>query len=86
MEIINEEQDYYINRMELHSDIARNQALKENVFAIIPCILNKIPIFICGKPGCSKSLAISLIFSSLRGKKSKDEFLMKFPELTMVSF
>jgi hypothetical protein len=56
--------------MELTSDIAVNQAIKENIFAIIPCIINKIPIFICGKPGCSKSLAITLIFSNFKGRKS----------------
>jgi E3 ubiquitin-protein ligase RNF213 len=54
--------------------IAINQALKENIFAIIPCIINKIPIFICGKPGCSKSLAINLIFANLKGSKSSDSY------------
>jgi hypothetical protein len=48
--------------MELPEGTAVNTALKENIFAVIPCIVNKIPIFICGKPGCSKSLAITLIF------------------------
>jgi hypothetical protein len=44
--------------MKLLPGIAINKALKENIFAVIPCLANKIPIFICGKPGCSKSLAI----------------------------
>jgi E3 ubiquitin-protein ligase RNF213 len=48
--------------MDLQEGTAVNQALKENIFAIIPCIINRIPIFICGKPGCSKSMAISLVF------------------------
>jgi hypothetical protein len=60
--------------MELSKDIAINKALKENIFAIIPCIINKIAIFICGKPGCSKSLAISLIFANFRGSKSIDPY------------
>ena len=60
--------------MELFDYIAINQALKENIFAIIPCIINKIPIFICGKPGCSKSLAINLIFANLQGSKSVDSY------------
>jgi E3 ubiquitin-protein ligase RNF213 len=72
--------------MELTSDIAVNQALKENIFAIIPCIINKMPIFICGKPGCSKSLAISLIFANLKGQKSVDEYFKKLQEFVMVSF
>lgn len=56
--------------MEIPEGTALNLALRENIFAIIPCILNRIPIFICGKPGCSKSLAIQLIFANLRGDKS----------------
>lgn len=31
--------------------IARNEALCENIFALIVCICNKIPILLCGKPG-----------------------------------
>jgi E3 ubiquitin-protein ligase RNF213 len=44
--------------MNIEDGIAVNLALKENVFAIIPCVMNKIPILICGKPGSSKSMAI----------------------------
>ncbi len=72
--------------MELEKGIAVNLALKENVFAIIPCIMNKIPIFICGKPGCSKSMAISLIFENLKGEKSVDPFFKTLSNLIMVSF
>ena len=80
------EQNDYLVRMDLPEATAINQALKENIFAIIPCIINKIPVFICGKPGCSKSLAISLIFANLRGTKSSDCYFKTLPELTMVSF
>jgi E3 ubiquitin-protein ligase RNF213 len=72
--------------MELPDGIAVNQALKENIFAVIPCIIKKIPIFICGKPGCSKSMAISLVFANLKGKKSIDPYFQTLKELIMVSF
>ena len=72
--------------MEIPKGIAINKALKENVFAIIPCIITKIPVFICGKPGCSKSLATTLVFSNLKGDKSKDEYFKLLPELIMMSF
>jgi E3 ubiquitin-protein ligase RNF213 len=85
-EMLELEQNDYICRMELTPDIAVNQALKENIFAIIPCIINKIPIFICGKPGCSKSLAITLIFANLRGSKSVDSYFKTIEEFVMVSF
>jgi len=84
--LLNEENDF-LNRMEpLPDDIARNQALRENVFALIVCILTKIPIFICGKPGCSKSLAVKLVFEHLRGKNSRDEYFRTLPELILVSY
>ena len=73
-------------RMNLPPKIALNQALMENIFAIVPCILNKIPVFVCGKPGCSKSLAINIISSSLRGDRSSDEYFKTLPELQLVCF
>jgi DNA mismatch repair protein MutL len=45
----------------------------ENIFTMLPCIINKIPLFICGKPGCSKSLSIQIIFNA---KPSKSYNLM----------
>ena len=84
--IIKFEQFDYLCRMRISEGTALNLALRENIFAIIPCVLNKIPILICGKPGCSKSLAIQLITSNLRGDKSKDKYFKTLPELQIVSF
>jgi hypothetical protein len=39
----------------------------ENIFASLVCIMNKIPIIIIGNPGSSKSLAIQMLTSKLRG-------------------
>lgn len=55
---------YIINEIEVEPGIAKNRALLENIFAIFVCINNLIPVFICGKPGCSKSLSVQLIFKS----------------------
>ena len=59
----------------LWPNIAHNGALLENVFVMFVCILNKIPVFVVGKPGNSKSLAIQLLNSSLRGEDSQDLLL-----------
>ena len=80
------EQLDFIHRMLVPEGIALNQALIENIFAIVPCLMNRIPVFICGKPGCSKSLAIQIISSSIRGEKSKDAYFRTMPELQIVSF
>lgn len=51
--------------------IVMNKALKENVFLMFVCIMNKIANLVIGVPGSSKSLSISLIQSNLKGKSSK---------------
>lgn len=40
--------------------IAMNEALTENIYVIVVCILNKIPVFVVGKPGTSKTLALQV--------------------------
>jgi E3 ubiquitin-protein ligase RNF213 len=45
------EQNGYLSDMELPEGIAPNTALLENVFVVLVCILNKIPVFVVGKPG-----------------------------------
>ena len=81
-----EEQKDILRRMDLPPGTAKNTALQENVFVILVCLLNKITIFLVGKPGCSKSLSMQVIRSNLRGKDSKDDFFKKLPQLYCVSF
>ena len=46
--------EVFLNEIKLPDAIARNQALKENIFMMILCIEMKIPLFLVGKPGeCS---------------------------------
>lgn len=84
--VIKEEQSDILGRMKLPPGTARNTALQENVFVILVCIFNRIPVFVVGKPGCSKSLAMQLIKSNLRGKDSEDDFFKELPQLYCVSF
>jgi MoxR-like ATPase len=78
---LDEEQMKYINEMEIPSGIGLNSLLKENIFAMIICILNKIPLFIVGKPGSSKSLAMNLVSKSFKGKCSNKKLFRKFPSI-----
>ena len=72
---------YIINEIELEPGIAKNRALVENIFAIFVCINNLIPIFICGKPGCSKSLSVQLVFKSMRGEDSSKKIFKNCPKI-----
>ena len=84
--VVRVEQEEYLARMELPEGTAINAALRENVFVMLVCILNRIPVFVVGKPGCSKSLSMQVIRSNLRGKDAKDPFLKNLPQLYVVSF
>ena len=53
--------------MVIDDDIVISKALKENIFSLIVCISNKIPILICGKHGCSKSLSMQIVKSNMIG-------------------
>ena len=76
------EMDYIINNFNIPTGIAKNKALKENLFSTFVCIVNKIPIIICGKPGRSKTLCIEILQNSMKGKLSSKTYLCKtFPEL-----
>ena len=61
---IDECQTRIVNLMKIEAHIARNSLLTENLFMMFVCIQLKIPLFIVGKPGSSKSLARSIILHS----------------------
>ena len=76
------EMDYVIDNFLIPKGIAKNRALKENLFSTLFCIVNKIPIIICGKPGRSKTLSIQILQNSMKGKSASKSFLCNyFPEL-----
>ena len=72
--------------MELGPNIAKNAALKENVFMMAICIELRIPLFLVGKPGSFKSLAKSIIQDSMHGKTSRSNLLKKFKQVQMFSY
>ena len=75
-----------INEIKIEKGIAKNRALLENLFALFICINNKIPLFLCGKPGYSKSLSLSIIEKAMRGKKSLSEKFKKLPEISRLTY
>eukprot|EP00347_Sterkiella_histriomuscorum_P010832 403374756 len=79
--IVNQEQNRFIREMEIKKGIGMSQTLKENIFVIITCILNNIPLIITGKPGSSKTLAMNLITKSFKGLLSSKAFFQQFPSI-----
>ena len=86
LSIPNREKEYIINNINLPKGIAKNEALLNNVFVLFVCITSKIPLFIVGKPGCSKSLSVQLLFNSMKGEDSEFAIFKNLPKLFCNSY
>ena len=67
---------------EQHVNIAMNKAPKENVFMMIICIENRIPLFVVGKPGSSKSLSKAMVIDAMKGNSSKKELFKRMKRVS----
>ena len=67
--------------MTLGKNIARNAALRENIFMMAVCVDLRIPLFLVGKPGSSKSLAKAIIADSMQGPSSRNDLLKSFKQV-----
>ncbi|XP_052086034.1 E3 ubiquitin-protein ligase RNF213-like [Mytilus californianus] len=79
-------QSAFIDNVELAQNIAKNKALKENVFMMIICIELKIPMFLVGKPGSSKSLAKTIVADAMQGNGAHNDLFRNFKQVQIVSF
>lgn len=74
-------QKNFCRNFQLEDGIAMNQSLMENLFVTTICILNRLPIFVVGKPGSSKTLTVQVIMSNMLGKQSTNPFWRQFPSI-----
>ena len=72
--------------LDAKANIAKNLALTENVFMMIICIELRIPLFLVGKPGSSKSLAKTIVIDAMQGESSRNEFFQMLKQVQMLSF
>ena len=70
-----------LNELELGDNIARNTALSENVFMMVVCIELRIPLFVVGKPGSSKSLAKTVVTDNMLGDASRSDLFKTFKQV-----
>ena len=66
--------------------VAKNRALLENLFSLYFCVVNKIPLIICGKPGSAKSLSAKLLKNALKGMVSKTKLCKETKELVVFPY
>ncbi|XP_074870414.1 E3 ubiquitin-protein ligase RNF213 isoform X2 [Carettochelys insculpta] len=79
-------QDLFLSGVPLRNTIARNLALKENVFMMVICIELKIPLFLVGKPGSSKSLAKTIVADAMQGQAAYSDLYKGLKQIHLVSF
>ena len=79
-------QEVFLDELELSPQIAKNCALGENVFMMIVCIDLRIPLFLVGKPGSSKSLAKDVVKNAMKGQLSGSTLFQGLKQLHMVSY
>ncbi|KAM9358387.1 E3 ubiquitin-protein ligase rnf213-alpha-like [Symphorus nematophorus] len=79
-------QDLLLNGVPMGKTIARNEALKENFFMMVICVELRIPLFIVGKPGSSKSLSKTLVADAMQGPASHSELFKRLKQIHLVSF
>ncbi|XP_022796392.1 E3 ubiquitin-protein ligase rnf213-alpha-like isoform X2 [Stylophora pistillata] len=75
-----------LNELELGPNIARNTALSENVFMMVVCIELRIPLFVVGKPGSSKSLAKTVVADNMQGDAARSPLFKTFKQVHMASY
>ena len=86
LELPLKEENFLVNNIKLDKGIAKNRALLENIFSLFVAINQKVPIFIVGKPGCSKSLSFQLLNKSMQGTTSDNSFFKNYPKLMVNSY
>ena len=70
-----------LKELELGPNIARNAALSENVFMMVVCIELRIPLFVVGKPGSSKSLAKNVVADNMQGYAARSSLFKTFKQV-----
>ena len=76
----------FCQRFLVEEGIALNRALSENLFVMVVCMLNKIPVFCVGPPGGSKTLSLQVALSNLAGRQSPKGFWRRFPGIALFPY
>ena len=80
-DILEFEQEFLLDKIELEKGIGHNRVLRENVFLLFVSLGTNIPLIIEGNPGCGKRLSTHLILKSMKGKYSKNIFFRFYPSI-----
>ncbi|XP_060763768.1 E3 ubiquitin-protein ligase rnf213-alpha-like isoform X2 [Neoarius graeffei] len=76
----------FISNVDCPASVAKNEALKENVFMMVVCMNLRIPLFLVGKPGSSKSLSKTIAAHAMQGKASPKNLFKGYKQAQLASF
>ncbi|XP_026713188.1 E3 ubiquitin-protein ligase rnf213-alpha-like [Athene cunicularia] len=79
-------QEVFLDNLSVPEATACNDALRENIFMIVVCMDLRVPLFLVGKPGSSKSLSKTIVVDAMKGKLSKTELFQRCKEIQLLSF
>jgi hypothetical protein len=82
LEVVEDEIDTYIDHAKIDPGIAKNDALKENIFTSAICFITRTPQILIGPPGSSKTLGVNIVVQNMSGDE-RTPFYRNFPKIDM---
>ncbi|KAM9245412.1 E3 ubiquitin-protein ligase rnf213-alpha-like [Leptosomus discolor] len=79
-------QEVFLDNLSVPEATACNDALRENIFMIVLCMDLRVPLFLVGKPGSSKSLSKTIAVNAMKGRLSKSPLFKRCKEIQLLSF
>ncbi|XP_026723294.1 E3 ubiquitin-protein ligase rnf213-alpha-like [Athene cunicularia] len=79
-------QEVFLDHLSLPKATACNNALRENIFMMVVCMDLRVPLFLVGKPGSSKSLSKTIAVDAMEGTLSRSPLFKRCKEIQLVSF
>ncbi|KAH1172131.1 hypothetical protein KIL84_007749, partial [Mauremys mutica] len=79
-------QEVFLDNLSVPKTTARNDALRENIFMMVICMDLRVPLFLVGKPGSSKSLSKTIAADAMQGRMSKTKLFKLCKQIQLVSF
>ncbi|XP_074663829.1 E3 ubiquitin-protein ligase rnf213-alpha-like isoform X2 [Strix aluco] len=79
-------QEVFLDHVSVPKATACNNALMENIFMMVVCMDLRVPLFLVGKPGSSKSLSKTIAVDAMEGTLSRSPLFKRCKEIQLVSF